>query len=292
MFTINPGKTKTGTPSATLPGSAYGGGGAYGGVPSVPNPIATAGQAVGGDIANLGQIYDLSKSVNSFNQGQLLNQYQSAIPNYSGMIAQQSGNIGQELQGQVPSDVINQIMQQAAERGIMTGSPGGPNSNAAYLRALGLTSLGVQQQGTENLKTAIGEAPVAQPFDVSKMFITPEQQQQAQMAANLYASAPDPTAAAQAAIGASAIPMYPQMGTPTVGSGARTTSPWYEPPAVASWSASDGTDIPTGSADPYADWNQWAAGISAPPQDYGGDMMDFYGGGESGYLGQMDEMLM
>jgi hypothetical protein len=54
---------------------------------------------------------------------------------------------GQQLQGQVGSDVVAQLLQQAAERGIMTGQGGGPNTNAAYLAALGLTSTGQQQAG-------------------------------------------------------------------------------------------------------------------------------------------------
>ncbi len=302
-FTIGGGgKNKATAPGAipgTLPGSAAGGGGAYGGVPTVPNPITTAGQAVTGDISNLGQIYDLSKSVNAFDQAELLKQFQSAIPNYTQMVSQQSNNIGQELSGQVPEDVINQLLQQGAERGIMTGSPGGPNANAAYMRALGLTSLGLQQSGTDNLKTAIGEAPIAQPFDPSKFFVSPEQQQQAQLAANIYRSAPDPAAAAAAARAAGTVQM-PSMFSPFGGGGgggngfSTGTSPWYDPGTLAPWSAGGG-ETSTATTDPYADWNQWADSISPDPSAAASysdaSMLDPYGGGSGDWLGDMQDMM-
>lgn len=52
-----------------------------------------------------------------------------------------------QLQGQLPPDVINEIAQRAAERGVATGSPGGPGANAAYLAAIGRSSLDLVGQG-------------------------------------------------------------------------------------------------------------------------------------------------
>lgn len=43
-------------------------------------------------------------------------------------------------QGQLSPGAVNMIQQQAAERGISTGLPGAPATNASYLRALGLTA--------------------------------------------------------------------------------------------------------------------------------------------------------
>lgn len=59
--------------------------------------------------------------------------------------------IKSQLAGQVPEDVKRNLIQGAAERGVATGMPGAPITNAQYLRGLGLTSLGLQQQGLTNL---------------------------------------------------------------------------------------------------------------------------------------------
>jgi hypothetical protein len=187
---------------------------AYGGVPTVPNPTATAGAANAGNAANLPGLENTAANVNTFNQGQLLGQYNMAIPNYSALTATASGNAAQQLSGQVPQDVINQLLQGSAERGVTTGMPGGANSNAAYLQALGLTSIGQQQQGMANLHQLSADAPIAQPFNPASMFVTPEQEQEAQMAANLYASAPQPAAAAQKAEQLATVPN-------------KTLAPWW-----------------------------------------------------------------
>jgi len=183
----------------SLPGSAHDRTPAYGGIPNVPNPTASASHALSGNIGNLGLIYGLGQGLNRFNQQQLTNQYQAAIPNYNALTEKQSGNIAEELSGDVPQDVVNQIIQQAAERGIVTGSPGSPNAGAAMLRSLGLTSLDMQHHGVSDLATAIGEAPKAGIIDPTQFLVTPGQQQEASAAANLYASAPNPQAAAQEA---------------------------------------------------------------------------------------------
>lgn len=178
---------------------------AYGGIPTVPSPTATAAAANAGNAANLGSLENTAANLNTFNQGQLLGQYNMAIPNYAALTQTASGNAMQQLEGQVPQDVISQLLTGAAERGITGGVPGSPNSNAAYLRALGLTSIGQQQQGMANLHQLTAGAPIAQPFNPASMFVTPEQEQEAQMAANLYASAPQPEAAANAAISAATV---------------------------------------------------------------------------------------
>lgn len=191
----------SGGSAATLPGApSTGYNPAYGGIPNVPNPTATAAAANAGNAANLPGLESTAANLNPFNQSQLLGQYNMAIPNYAALTQTASGNAMQQLSGQVPTDVINELLTGAAERGITGGMPGSPNSNAAYLRALGLTSIGQQATGMQNLHQLSADAPIAQPFNPASMFVTPEQQQEAQMAANLYASAPNPAAAAQNAI--------------------------------------------------------------------------------------------
>lgn len=184
------------------PGSTWwtGGGDAYGTRPTVPAPSQTAGTAIGGNIGNLGGIYGLGRGLNTFQAQQAAGQYQQNLPGYQGLINQSSGNIQSMLAGQVPTDVVNNIIQGAAERGIMTGSPGSPNSNTALLRALGLTSLGMQQTGEQELTGAIQRTPTGGLFNTSSMLVSPEQEQAAQAAAQLYASGPNPASAAAASL--------------------------------------------------------------------------------------------
>jgi len=114
---------------------------------------------------------DLAASVNQFMSGQAAMPYQMNLPGYQGMIGQQSGNILQQLQGDVPRDVINQILQQAAERGIVTGSPGAPGAGAAYLKALGLTSLGMQEMGAKNLSQVRQDTPVPELWNPMSLYV-------------------------------------------------------------------------------------------------------------------------
>lgn len=187
-----------------LPGSATSYSATYGGIPNVPNPTATASSALAGDIGNLGKLYGLAGGINTLNENTLLGNLAKNIPGYTNLIGQEAGVTGSELAGQVPQDVITELQQQAAERGIATGSPGSPNANAAYLRALGLTSLQEQQQGFGNLGQMIGQTPQAPLFDPSSFLVTPAQQQEAQLQSNIYRSAPVPAAAAQHAEGLAA----------------------------------------------------------------------------------------
>lgn len=173
----------------------------YGGVPRVPSLPGTQGAAVAGNISNLPGLYDLAGSTNQFNQSQLLGQYNAALPGFSNLVNQASGNIQSNLAGQVPQDVQNAIAIKAAERGISTGV-GSPNSNAALLRALGLTSLDLQNLGNTQLTQAIQRSPVAAPFDISRFFFSPQEQFQAQQGANIYSAAPQPGMAGRAALGA------------------------------------------------------------------------------------------
>lgn len=59
--------------------------------------------------------------------------------------------IQQHLAGQIPADVLSQLYQRGAESGISRGMPGSDATNAATMRALGLTSYGIQSQGLSEL---------------------------------------------------------------------------------------------------------------------------------------------
>lgn len=140
-----------------------------------PVPAGAQQNAVQQNLATAPDLTSLTSLINQLNlQGQ---QAANAgrIPGEAGLEAQSSANIGQQLAGQVPQDVVNLLQQQGAERGVATGMPGSANSNAAYLQALGLTSLGQQQAGQANLSAAAARNPVAKIFDPTSMLLTPYQ---------------------------------------------------------------------------------------------------------------------
>lgn len=230
---------------SNLPGSATNYNPIYGGKPNVPNPTSTANAAISGNLGNWSGLYQLGSNINTANQNQLLQNLNLGLPNYNEMTQKASQNIGNELAGQVPQDVVNQIIQSAAERGIATGTTGSPNENTALLRALGLTSLNLQQQGNQDLSAAVARTPQAPLFNYSSMLTTPEEQQQAEMAANLYASAPNPM---QSALNAEAVatgpnivpkgpftPMLAGAGGVSYGSNLNPNGPYYDPSAAGVW---------------------------------------------------------
>lgn len=184
-----------GTSQSPTFGGGLGGflGDVYGSKYGIPNPVATAGSAIQGNLGNLAGIYGLSTGADTASGAGVQSEYIHNLPDYMGMLTTATGNVGQELQGQVPQDVINLLQQQGAERGITTGQgPGSPNTNAAYLQALGLTSLGLENQGMAGFNQLYQDTPTGPAFNPSSMFVTPEQEQAAQLAANQMAAAPDP----------------------------------------------------------------------------------------------------
>lgn len=115
--------------------------------------------------------YGLAATVNPFMTQQAQAPYIANLPNYLDLIRKRSANIGGQLAGQVPEDVTRLITQRGAERGVATGTPGGPNANAAWLQALGLTSMGLQQQGQQNLSTAIADTPVPEIWNPMSLYV-------------------------------------------------------------------------------------------------------------------------
>lgn len=200
------GQTNIGAPAPVAGNLAGGGVSGYapqaGGVPSVPNPVSTAGQAISGNVGNFPGIASLGQQANQFTQGALTGAYQAGLPGYQNLISAASGNIASNLAGQIPADVQAQLARQAAERGVASGAPGSPNSNAALMRALGLTSLDLQNLGQTQLTQAINRTPIAQQFNPAQFYVTPGEQQAAQFGANLYAAAPIPQYAQNAAMAA------------------------------------------------------------------------------------------
>lgn len=268
--------------------------GAYGAVPSVPSPTSTQGDVIGGNLQNLGALYGLTGSLNQQIAKQAVLPYQQNLPNYSAMVGQSSGNILSQLKGQVPQDVANQIAQMAAERGVSTGAIGSPNANAALLRSLGLTSLGLQQQGEQNLTGAIGRTPTGQQFNPASFLVTPGQQQEAQWLSNLMGAAPNPAAAAHEALKAGQQGLRTGLGTggPVGGFGGGGGGFGLDPLGFSNYQtpepgmfAGGALGAPQANTENAGEWNQWNASMPWNQQgnyannQFGGwpDLEELYG---------------
>lgn len=208
----------------------------------------------GGGIAGVEGLTNFINQLNRTAQSQALG---ARIPQGTELETQSSQNIGSELRGEVPSDVLTLLGQQAAERGVGTGLVGSPASNASYLRALGLTSLGLQRQGQSDLSAALGRNPAAPLFDPSTQFLTPYQIAALQ-------------ARNQTTSGGS-FPMVP--ATTTRGGGGYTITPGAGGGGGSVISGSPATGTSSGPGLTAADLFGWMGGYGSP-----GTTLDNFGG--------------
>lgn len=184
-------------PGQTPPGSGVSGSTSnydprFGGIPGVPDPAVAAGGAITGNLGNFDDLTKLTGKTNDLN----FSQYTGRLPGYSDMSAQSSANTQAQLRGELPSDVVNLIGQQAAERGVGGGVAGSQFSNADYLRSLGLTSLGQQEKGEASFTGAMDRLKGIPMFDPSSMFTKPSDVYDAGLQSSIFKSAPVPSAAA------------------------------------------------------------------------------------------------
>lgn len=137
---------------------------------SALTPAATASEnlAAGGDLASL------SNLINSINQGAQQSANISRLPGGAALQAQSSGIIGNLLSGQLDPGTIAMLQQQGAESGAASGLGAGSGAtNAAYLKALGLTSQQQEQTGLSDLNAALAANPAAPIFNQNPYLVTP-----------------------------------------------------------------------------------------------------------------------
>jgi hypothetical protein len=235
----------------------------------------------------LADLYKLAAGLGKASAVDPQTQLTANLPGYQGLTQAASANIASDLAGQVPQDVINLLWQQSAERGAGQGlGPMAPNTNAAYLRALGLTSMGLKAQGQQELTGAIGRTPTGPLFDPSSMLVSPAAQQAAQEAANTLGAAPIPASAAATNLAALTRGLNQGRGALSGGdwlaaSGVNPAQPFYSPQELA------GGGFPfnppgatTGQpSDPNSDPGSWMEipGTNMYENIYTGETMDMGG---------------
>jgi hypothetical protein len=154
--------------------------------------------AADANAANLGSYEQIAAKVNAANYIQMMDQIRKGFPGYDGTILNIGNMIGDQTKGVVPRDVINNLTQFGAERGVNIGQGvDSPNTTAALMKAFYDTSQDQQKTGMANYATMMGSVPRTSLLDVSKMFTDPNQLYEANLLANTIAASPNPYARAQ-----------------------------------------------------------------------------------------------
>jgi len=163
-------------------------GGLIAGKPDMPafdqiDPAQEQTKAISGNQSSLAGIEKLAAGVNTFNQQQIDQMLSSAIPGFQGLKANVSGKIESMVNGELPADVSAAVMRSTAAKGMGLGVGGAGTGMGRNLvaRDLGLTSLDLTQKGIDSAQTWMKTvASIEQPgmFNVSSMFLTPEQTMQ------------------------------------------------------------------------------------------------------------------
>lgn len=154
------------------------------GKPKLPDfqrlsPQQEQASAIQGNINELPQLESLASNINTFNTQQLEQMLRTAMPWFDSIRSQVGGVLSSEIAGQVPGDVSGVVQNSAAARALGGGFAGGGMQRNLFARDLGLTSLQLQQTGMAGAQswfTTMDNIFKQGRFDISSMFVTPQQQ--------------------------------------------------------------------------------------------------------------------
>lgn len=141
------------------------------------DPVKAAQSATNFDAANIGTYNNEASSINAADLTSRLASEAIINPQWQSQRDQASANDSALLQGQIPLDVQQQMARSNAYKTYQEGYSGNPSGRSGTLaRDLGLTSLGLQQQGSNDaqnwLKT---DNAIALPTQVTGMDILNQQ---------------------------------------------------------------------------------------------------------------------
>lgn len=134
--------------------------------------------AIQQNLKSLPQGAELASKTAQADQDTLTAILRRAIPGYDRIIEQQSNIVQQQMRGELPSDVSASVLRSGAARALGTGMRGSQLGRNLTLRDLGLTSMGVQQQGLNNAMTFIQNqrsTGMVNPMSAASMFVSPQQ---------------------------------------------------------------------------------------------------------------------
>lgn len=139
------------------------------------DPSKIQQETIAGNLAAAPGAFQLADLANTFSTEQLLKSLEMMLPGFGAMRDRITGVIDDKLRGRVPRDVQNLLERNAAEKGIAMGTSGSQLNEFDELRNLGLTSLGIQNEGLSQGAQWIRSMPQAPKMDFTSMFFTPQQ---------------------------------------------------------------------------------------------------------------------
>lgn len=221
------------------------------------NPLDSANQALDIGLSTLPKAEQLASAVNTFNQNELDQLLEKALPGGPTQIKQ---NIMAELKGQLPPDVLAQIARATASRSSAGGFSGTGFGNALGAQDLGLASLNLTERGLNSASRWLAQS-AAPLMDVSRSFFTPQQllgfnvnernlQYEADRTNAGIRAAPDPATAQLAQGFDNFFKTWSSVGMGALGGGGGTMG------GNGGGGASAGRSLPSGSAGT----GQWASG--------------------------------
>jgi hypothetical protein len=154
------------------------------GKPSIPawtdvNLGTEQTKALSENTASLPAAENLASQTNTFNMQELQSILTSIIPGYKDLTAGVSKDIGSMVSGQIPGDVSAAVQDSAAAKSLTGGFGGTGLSGNLTARDLGLTSLGIMNQGissAESWMSTVNSIASPQMFNMTSMFVSPQQQ--------------------------------------------------------------------------------------------------------------------
>ena len=163
-------------------GVSFGASAMFGSKPVVPtwNPVTLQGaqaNATSANEANLPGIESLVGTTNQFNASQMTSLLNSVMPGWSGAATQAGKNITSELQGQIPTDVAEQIQSSTAAQALTGGFGGSGLMGNTLAKNLGLTSLQLMNQGQSSLQSwssLIDSMYAPGQMNAASMFVDPQ----------------------------------------------------------------------------------------------------------------------
>lgn len=179
-------------------GGGSGGAAAYGGVPNPVSPATAPAAAIGSNLGNVAGLFQLAQGAGAASGAGGVANLGTALPGAPEAQQTALGVVNNDLAGVLAPDVVNNIEQIAAERGISTGSPGSPNSNAALLKGIGENTQQLQQAGLTGLNALTAAAPTGPAFNPASMFLNPGEALEQENYNSQLGAAPNPQAAAMA----------------------------------------------------------------------------------------------
>lgn len=111
--------------------------------------------------------------VNQFNQEQLDEILNQAIPGYGGIQKQRSAVVGSMLKGELPSDISDLVQSNAAARALGGGYSGSSLHGNLLARDLGLTSLDLMGRGLTGASQLVSSTPTPNLMTPQSLMVDP-----------------------------------------------------------------------------------------------------------------------